>query len=317
MDPGYLVGGEVRSTGANAGWGAGEWLVVEADESDRSLLKLDRRDRRAHERRARPPHDLRSRARRRRRRSARSWPRAEQAVVWDRPELLALAGDAAADAVRRAGAGAGAGRLALRARRRRGRAVGPRRPQRPQRRRRADRLPARRRRPVAAAAAALRDFTGAGRRFERLGTTAAGALVVDDYAHHPTEVRGHDRGRPHARRRAASSPSSSRTCTRARAHRRASSAPRSRSPTSSSCSTIYPARERAGGLPGRHRPARRRGGRRRRRRAARRLAAGLRRGRGLPARRRCATATCCSRSARATSTRSAARCVSAEPASGV
>src|SRR5687768_6635696 len=40
MDPGYLVGGEVRSTGANAGWGAGEWVVVEADESDRSLLKL-------------------------------------------------------------------------------------------------------------------------------------------------------------------------------------------------------------------------------------------------------------------------------------
>src|SRR3954462_1415956 len=40
LDPSYLVGGEVRSTGANAGWGAGEWLVVEADESDRSLLRL-------------------------------------------------------------------------------------------------------------------------------------------------------------------------------------------------------------------------------------------------------------------------------------
>ena len=40
LDPAYLVGGEVRSTGSNAGWGAGEWLVVEADESDRSLLKL-------------------------------------------------------------------------------------------------------------------------------------------------------------------------------------------------------------------------------------------------------------------------------------
>src|SRR5687768_4586237 len=40
MDPSYLVGGEVRSTGANAGWGEGEWLVVEADESDRSLLRL-------------------------------------------------------------------------------------------------------------------------------------------------------------------------------------------------------------------------------------------------------------------------------------
>src|ERR687897_619512 len=43
MDPSYLVGGEVRSTGSNAGWGAGEWLVVEADGSDRSLLKLDPR----------------------------------------------------------------------------------------------------------------------------------------------------------------------------------------------------------------------------------------------------------------------------------
>jgi UDP-N-acetylmuramate--alanine ligase len=42
---------------------------------------------------------------------------------------------------------------------------------------------------VAQAAAALATFEGAGRRFERLGTTAQGALVVDDYAHHPTEVR--------------------------------------------------------------------------------------------------------------------------------
>jgi UDP-N-acetylmuramate--alanine ligase len=41
----------------------------------------------------------------------------------------------------------------------------------------------------ARAAAALADFTGAGRRFERVGSTPAGALVVDDYAHHPTEVR--------------------------------------------------------------------------------------------------------------------------------
>src|SRR5215217_8173809 len=43
MDPAYLVSGAVRSTGSNAGWGEGEWLVVEADESDRSLLRLDRR----------------------------------------------------------------------------------------------------------------------------------------------------------------------------------------------------------------------------------------------------------------------------------
>src|SRR5215208_6759241 len=39
-DPSYLIGGEVRSTGTNAAWGSGEWLVVEADESDRSFLKL-------------------------------------------------------------------------------------------------------------------------------------------------------------------------------------------------------------------------------------------------------------------------------------
>src|SRR4051812_23270641 len=37
----YLVGGDVRSTGTNAEWTGGPWLIVEADESDRSLLKLD------------------------------------------------------------------------------------------------------------------------------------------------------------------------------------------------------------------------------------------------------------------------------------
>jgi UDP-N-acetylmuramate--alanine ligase len=36
-------------------------------------------------------------------------------------------------------------------------------------------------------AAALRDFQGAERRFERHGE-AAGVLVIDDYGHHPTEI---------------------------------------------------------------------------------------------------------------------------------
>jgi UDP-N-acetylmuramate--alanine ligase len=35
---------------------------------------------------------------------------------------------------------------------------------------------------------ALKDFSGVARRFERLGD-AAGVSVVDDYAHHPTEIR--------------------------------------------------------------------------------------------------------------------------------
>ena len=35
----------------------------------------------------------------------------------------------------------------------------------------------------------LEAFTGTGRRFEQLGETANGVLVIDDYAHHPTELR--------------------------------------------------------------------------------------------------------------------------------
>jgi UDP-N-acetylmuramate--alanine ligase len=38
------------------------------------------------------------------------------------------------------------------------------------------------------AVAALREFRGVRRRFERLGETASGVAVYDDYAHHPTEV---------------------------------------------------------------------------------------------------------------------------------
>src|SRR4051794_29719188 len=40
LEPAYLIGGALRTTGLNADWGAGEWLVVEADESDRSMLEL-------------------------------------------------------------------------------------------------------------------------------------------------------------------------------------------------------------------------------------------------------------------------------------
>jgi UDP-N-acetylmuramate--alanine ligase len=41
--------------------------------------------------------------------------------------------------------------------------------------------------PFAAVAAGLSHFTGVGRRFERLGEVD-GVLVLDDYAHHPTEI---------------------------------------------------------------------------------------------------------------------------------
>jgi UDP-N-acetylmuramate--alanine ligase len=44
-DPAFLLGGELPEAGpdgdaANAGWGEGDWIVVEADESDASFLRL-------------------------------------------------------------------------------------------------------------------------------------------------------------------------------------------------------------------------------------------------------------------------------------
>src|SRR3954467_11837837 len=39
-DPAFVIGGELREAGTNAAWGSGDWIVVEADESDRSFLKL-------------------------------------------------------------------------------------------------------------------------------------------------------------------------------------------------------------------------------------------------------------------------------------
>ncbi len=41
VDPGWLVGSSVGPGLANSHWSEGEWLVVEADESDRSMLSLD------------------------------------------------------------------------------------------------------------------------------------------------------------------------------------------------------------------------------------------------------------------------------------
>lgn len=40
LDPTFLVGGDLNDIGSNAGVGQGEWLVAEADESDGSLLYL-------------------------------------------------------------------------------------------------------------------------------------------------------------------------------------------------------------------------------------------------------------------------------------
>ncbi len=154
-DPAYLIGGDLRSTGLNAAWGDGEWLVVEADESDRSMLSLNveiavvlnvELDHHAtyaslaelqqvydeFERKAahvvRPPAEP---------------PALELLVPGIHNRLNAAA---ALAALQQAGFDRDAG------------------------------------------AAALATFPGAGRRFETVGSSTAGAQIVDDYAHHPTEV---------------------------------------------------------------------------------------------------------------------------------
>jgi UDP-N-acetylmuramate--alanine ligase len=186
MDPSYVVGAELRATGVNAALGTGEWIVVEADESDRSLLKLD------------PEIAILTNAELDHHATYDSFQDLEAtfaqfmakasaaAVVWDRPQLRALcpgggipydAADAIAgpagttfdwrgqtvtltvpgvhNAVNAAGALTACALAG------------------------AD---------PAAAVAALGEFRGARRRMELLGQTASGAVVYDDYAHHPTEV---------------------------------------------------------------------------------------------------------------------------------
>jgi UDP-N-acetylmuramate--alanine ligase len=179
--PGYLIGGALRTTGENADWGAGEWLVVEADESDKSMLALDvdvavvlniELDHHA---------------------TYRSLEELEQAFDAFRAAAparvvspdLARAGDevfVVEDLV----LADGGSRF-----RWRGRDVVLQVPGEHNARNAAAALEAIRVAGAAdldAAVAALASFAGAGRRFERLGTTPGGALVVDDYAHHPTEV---------------------------------------------------------------------------------------------------------------------------------
>ena len=183
MDPAYLVGGEVRSTGSNAGWGAGEWLVVEADESDRSLLKLAPRV--AVLTNAELDHHATYASQRDVDATFRAFlALAEDVVLGDEPGLTRFPGRVArpeAVALEPGGSrfayeGVGVALAVPGAHNARNAAC-------------ALAACALAGADLAAAAAALAGFGGAGRRFERVGTTASGALVVDDYAHHPTEVR--------------------------------------------------------------------------------------------------------------------------------
>ena len=201
LDPSYVVGGELRSTGSNAGWGAGEWIVIEADESDRSLLKFD------------PEiavltsaeldhHSTYSSRLDLEQTFAEFMARAgDKAVVWDRPQLLALcpAGAVPYDAPDPELGPDGA--------RFRWRGIEVRLP-----------VPGAHNAVNAAgaltacalagadperAAAALADFRGARRRLELLGSTARGRVRLRRLRPPPDRGCGHDRRGPDARAGAA------------------------------------------------------------------------------------------------------------------
>jgi UDP-N-acetylmuramate--alanine ligase len=180
--PGYLIGGALRTTGENADWGEGEWLVVEADESDRSMLALDvdvavvlNIELDHHATYGGSLAGLHAAFDEFRRHAPRRVVAPELARAGDhtfRPQDLQLQ--------------PGGSRFTWR-----GREVVLRVPGEHNARNAAAALEAIAVAEAAdldAAVAALATFAGAGRRFERLGTTASGAEVVDDYAHHPTEV---------------------------------------------------------------------------------------------------------------------------------
>ncbi|HEV2997834.1 MAG TPA: Mur ligase domain-containing protein, partial [Solirubrobacteraceae bacterium] len=170
LRPSWLVGGTIGAGLANAEWDTGEWLVVEADESDRSMLSLNveigvlTNVELDHHATYGSLQELREAF-------AEFLARAGQVIVDYAPEDVRLDRGGSRFAWRgwevrlRVPGGHNAVNAvgALEAARLAG--VGEER-----------------------AIEALAAFGGAGRRFERLGRTAAGAEVVEDYAHHPTEV---------------------------------------------------------------------------------------------------------------------------------
>ncbi len=191
LDPGWLVGAPVGGGLPNAHWAQGDWLVVEADESDRSMLSLSVEV--AILTNAELDHHATFSSLAELRRDFRALlAGARAAVVWDRPELLDLAGgDAVAYAPEELELTQGGSRF-----RWHGEEVTLAVPGAHNAADAAGALEAAR---IAGAApkpaiAALAAFTGAGRRFQRLGTSAGGAEIYEDYAHHPTELDATLRG---------------------------------------------------------------------------------------------------------------------------
>jgi UDP-N-acetylmuramate--alanine ligase len=190
-EPAFLIGGELQAGGTNAAWGAGEWAVIEADESDRSFLKLWRDV--AVVTNVELDHHATYGSLTELEEAFREFAApAEVRVLGPEVELpgegdpVTFGIEAGALSAHEVTLGAGRSRFrvedidvelavpgehnvlnalaALAALRAAGVSL-------------------------AEAAPALAKFRGSGRRFEHHGRTESGAEVYDDYAHHPTEVR--------------------------------------------------------------------------------------------------------------------------------
>jgi UDP-N-acetylmuramate--alanine ligase len=188
-EPAFLIGGTLRSAGTNASWGTGDWIVVEADESDRSFLKLSPEVALVtnmeidHHATYRSPVELE-------RAFAAFVEPAASRIAWVEAGLAGVtrtygveSGDLVASHVEPTAFGSRfsvegvAAELRLPGVHNVLNALG------------ALAVCAEAGVEVAEAVQALRGFTGATRRFEPRGRTRAGARVYDDYAHHPTEVQ--------------------------------------------------------------------------------------------------------------------------------
>jgi UDP-N-acetylmuramate--alanine ligase len=190
MQPGWLVGAPIGGGLANSQWSVGEWLVVEADESDRSMLSLSVEI--ALLTNVELDHHATFASLAELREAFRTFLALARTavVVWDRPELRALA--TTAGGVEQIGYDVpqpllvpGGSRFDWR-----GHEVTLVVPGVHNALDAAGALEAAR---VAGADPALAidglaSFTGAGRRFQPLGEGPNGALLYEDYAHHPSEI---------------------------------------------------------------------------------------------------------------------------------
>ena len=210
--PAFLIGGELQAGGTNAAWGAGEWAVIEADESDRSFLKLGRDV--AVVTNVELDHHATYGSLSELEEAFREFATPAEVRVLGPEVDLPGEGDAVTFGIETGSLrahdvslAAGTSRFRVRAEEVRGEVA-----------RGADEVPGGGAEavevelavpgvhnvlnalaalaalraagvPLAEAAPALAKFRGSGRRFEHHGRTESGAEVYDDYAHHPTEVR--------------------------------------------------------------------------------------------------------------------------------